>query len=291
MARLSETLFDEPLAERLSSGPGEGISLYWLGQAGFVIDADGRRVVIDPYLSDALAVKYAGTPYSHERMMPPPIGPDELGPVDLVLCTHHHTDHMDGETLSALAHRLPDLPFVVPAASASLARQRIGVDAQRLVPVDAGEHRRIAGISLDVMRAAHEGLERDEEGRHRFLGYGLAFGDVRIFHSGDTIPFDGQLEEVRHFNPSLALLPVNGRSQTLAEAGFAGNFTLDEALSLAERCGAESMIAHHYGMFAFNTVPAEAIDAAAERARVHVVRAREKLEFRLDDVRRPMARN
>jgi hypothetical protein len=51
------------------------------------------------------------------------------------------------------------------------------------------------------------------------------------------------------------------------------------------------MIAHHYGMFAFNTVPAEAIDAAAERARVHVVRAREKLEFRLDDVRRPMARN
>jgi L-ascorbate metabolism protein UlaG (beta-lactamase superfamily) len=284
MARLSALPFDEPLAERLARGPGDGLSLYWLGQAGFVIDAAGRRVVIDPYLSDSLSAKYGGTPYSHDRMMPAPVTPDELGPVELVLCTHHHTDHMDGETLAALARRLPDLRFVVPAASADLARQRIGVGLERLVLLDAGEHLQIAGVSLAAMRAAHETLERDEKGRHRFLGYGLAFGDLRIFHSGDTIPFGGQPEEIRHFRPSLALLPVNGRSEMLARAGFAGNFTLAEAVALTGQCGIGAMIAHHYGMFAFNTISAEAIDAAAEDAAVHLVRAKEKVEFRLDDV-------
>ena len=55
------------------------------------------------------------------------------------------------------------------------------------------------------MRAAHETLERDDGGRHRFLGYGMGFGNVRIFHSGDTIPFDGQDEEIKAFAPDLAL--------------------------------------------------------------------------------------
>jgi L-ascorbate metabolism protein UlaG (beta-lactamase superfamily) len=283
MARLSELPFDEPLAKRLAKGPAGGVSLYWLSQAGFVIDAQRRRIVVDPYLSDTLAAKYRDTPYSHARMMPPPVTPDELGPVDLVLCTHHHTDHMDGETLRALAERRPHLAFAVPAASMALAGQRIGVGPERLVPVDAGEHLEIAGISLAVMRAAHESLERDEKGRHRFLGYGLALGDLRIFHSGDTIPFEGQVEEVRAFSPDLALLPVNGRSEELAKAGFSGNFTLPEAIAFCERCGIPSMIAHHHGMFAFNTVPAAMIDAAAERASMNVVRAKERVEFRLGE--------
>ena len=139
MATLRTIPFDEPLAAKLAKGPGDGVSLYWLGQAGFVIDAHGRRVVIDPYLSDSLAVKYRDAAFSHERMAPAPLTQDQLGPVDLVLCTHHHTDHMDGETLNLLARRLPGLNFVVPAAARELAMQRIGVDAGRLIEVDAGD--------------------------------------------------------------------------------------------------------------------------------------------------------
>ncbi|MDB5523945.1 MAG: hypothetical protein JWM58_1708 [Rhizobium sp.] len=274
--------FDEPLSEKLAAGPDDGVSLYWLGQAGFVIDAHGRRIVIDPYLSNTLAVKYRSTRHSHQRMAPAPLTLDELGAVDLVLCTHHHTDHMDGETLQKLAERLSALKFVVPAASGELAMQRIGVDAIRLITVDAGEHLDIGGIQIDVVRAAHETLERDDEGHHKFLGYGLNLGGVRVFHSGDTIPFDGQVEEVRSFAPDVALLPVNGRSKILAEAGFAGNLTLTESISLCERCGVKRMIAHHYGMFAFNTISAAEIDRAATTAPLDLQRARYQVEFRID---------
>jgi len=282
MTRLLQIPFRETLAETLAQGPGAGLSLYWLGQAGFVIDADGTRMVIDPYLSDSLAGKYRGTPYPHRRMAPAPLTADQLGPVDLVLCTHHHTDHMDGETLQRLAARLPDLRFVVPAASTELAVQRIGVGSDRLIAVDAGQRMAFPGLELHVMRAAHETLEQDEHGRHRFLGYGLDFGDARIFHSGDTIPFAGQDAEIIAFGPDLALLPVNGRSEALTSAGFAGNLTLAESIALCRRSAIPTMIAHHYGLFAFNTLDPQVIDAAAAGAPLELVRARTAVEFRLD---------
>jgi L-ascorbate metabolism protein UlaG (beta-lactamase superfamily) len=283
MATLRPIPFDEPLATKLAKGPARGVSLYWLGQAGFVIDADSQRVVIDPYLSDSLAVKYRNDAFPHERMALAPLTVDQLGPVDLVLCTHHHTDHMDGETLNLLAKRLPALNFVVPAASRELARQRIGVDAGRLIEVDAGDRKRIGNLELHVMRAAHETLERDEAGRHRFLGYGMKFDKVKILHSGDTIPFDGQGEEIRAFAPDLALLPVNGRSEALRTSGFAGNLTLSESIALCARSGIGAMIAHHYGMFAFNTIAPDEIDDAAVHAPIALLRARYGIEFRLDD--------
>ena len=278
--RLLETPFSEPLARRLAAPPQPGTRLYWLGQAGFVIETGGRRIVIDPYLSNTLEAKYAQTPYSHKRMAPAPVTPDELGDVDLVLCTHHHTDHMDPGTLAPLARRLPNLRFVVPTASAALARQRAEVGDIRLIPVNAGAKIEPSpGVELCALQAAHETMERDEGGHCRFLGFAVASDRTSIFHSGDCVPYEGQVEELAQAAPDLALLPVNGRSEALRRAGFAGNFRVEEALALCAGAGAPSLIAHHYGMFAFNTVDPEVIDrtlAAAPiknalRARMQVV--------------------
>lgn len=240
----------------------------WLGQAGFVIDGGTSRILIDPYLSNSLEAKYRGSETPHARMVPAPVSPAELGAVDLVLCTHSHTDHMDAETLRPLAERLPHLRFVVPAASLSIARARIGVGGERLLGVDAGEVLSLCGgrIRLRVMRAAHEMLERDSEGRHLFLGYGIEIGGRRIFHSGDTIPFKGQCDEIGAFAPELALLPVNGRSEALRRHGIAGNLSIAEAVALTSACRIPAMLAHHFGMFAFNTSERTEVAAAAAQA-------------------------
>lgn len=117
--------------------------LYWLGQAGFVIESaphGSYRLLVDPYLSDSLARKYAGTRYTHRRMMAAPIPPGTKSTqLDLILCTHHHTDHMDPDTLRPLAAAFPDLRFVVPAASTEETCQRCGVGMNRLTPLDAGD--------------------------------------------------------------------------------------------------------------------------------------------------------
>ena len=274
MAHVIARRFDGSLAEQLERPRRDGVTLYWLGQAGFVIDTPGLRIVIDPYLSNSLETKYHGTVFPHLRMAPAPLTPDELGNVDLVLCTHHHTDHLDGETLRPLAERLPGLRFVVPAASLEIAHQRIGVAIDRLIGADAGDVlARPSGLRITVLRAAHEALETDGAGRHKFLGFGLEVRDHRILHSGDTIPFEGQSDEIMAFAPHIALFPVNGRSQILRKAGFAGNMSLAEAMEMAGRCEVPSMIAHHHGMFAFNTVDPSAIDQAIGPAAIQLLRA------------------
>jgi hypothetical protein len=58
-----ERRFEGPLAQRLTAAASSmGITLYWLGQAGFVIQAGARRLIIDPYLSDTLAENTRGRP-------------------------------------------------------------------------------------------------------------------------------------------------------------------------------------------------------------------------------------
>ncbi|WP_334174069.1 MBL fold metallo-hydrolase [Pseudoxanthobacter sp.] len=253
----------EPAAARLARPRAAGVGLLWLGQAGFVLS--GRhRLVIDPYLSDSLAEKYRGTPRPHVRMMPPPVSPAGLGSVDLVLCTHQHTDHMDPGTLQPLAALNPALRFVVPRAAQAEALKRTGAGADRLILLDAGETvTPLEGVTITAARAAHETLERDAAGCHRFLGYLVAMDGVRLFHSGDTVPFPGQVADVAALRPDVVLLPVNGRSAALAAGGVPGNLTLDEAVALAQAAGAPAMVAHHYGLFDFNTADPAAIDACA----------------------------
>lgn len=276
--------FEGSLADRLVlPHDDEDLRIYWLGQAGFLVTVAGKRIVIDPYLSDSLAEKYRGKAFPHERMMPPPLGIAELGPVDLVLVTHQHTDHMDPATLGPLAAQNPACRFVVPRAAMDEAVRRIGTDVGRLIGLDAGEHfSPFAGCTVTATRAAHEDLQRTPEGFHRFLGYVVDLGGTRFFHSGDTVPFEGQQAEIRALAPEVALLPVNGRRAELTAAGIAGNLTLEEAHSLAREVGATDMIAHHYGMFAFNTLEPERIDSfAADSCTPRVHRARTGIEYRL----------
>ena len=284
MMRLAEVPLTSPLPDILAAPPGDAVRLYWLGQAGFVIEGGRRRVVIDPYLSDSLAEKYRGTPFPHTRLMPPPVAPDQIRHADLVLATHAHTDHLDPGTLPALMSANPQAVLIAPASARELAMSRAGIGSNRVAVIDAGEtiHPR-GGIQITATRASHESIDRDAAGHHLYLGYGIEMGELKVFHSGDTIPYDGQTAEVRALRADLALLPVNGRDATRAARGVPGNFYLHEAADLAAEAGIRSAILHHFDLFAFNTVPRTYIEAlAAGEQRIHLRAARTGVVYVLD---------
>lgn len=234
--------------------PDSVIGLAWLGQAGFALRYRKLRLLIDPYLSDHLARKYKGAQFPHVRMMPPPIQPEELRDLDLVLCSHRHSDHMDPGSLPILAQNNPKCRFVVPRAETDSAI-KAGISEERIIDVNAGEMLQPSdALRIRVIPAAHEGLKITELGEHHFLGFILRLGDLAIYHSGDCVRFAGQVEELTRDRVDLALLPVNGRDAFRTSHGIIGNMTFDEAAHLCRDAKIPRMIPHHFSMFEFNTI-------------------------------------
>jgi L-ascorbate metabolism protein UlaG (beta-lactamase superfamily) len=265
-ARLDRWPSTDLLAELAAHDDGDAVSVWWLGQAGFCLRWRGLRIAVDPYLSDSLARKYAGTRFPHRRMMAAPVQPERLTQLDFVFCTHAHTDHMDGDTLSAIARANTGCRFVVPRAETAKALER-GVPPERMLGVRAGDELPLGpGASVAVVPAAHEERRFDAEGNDLYLGYVFRLGERRLYHPGDCVPFDGLEAWLRPHRIELALLPVNGRDALRAANGVPGNFHLTEAVDLCCAVGIDRMLGHHYGMFDFNTVEPE--DSEREIARM-----------------------
>jgi len=259
--------------------PGPTVALAWLGQAGFLVRHAGLRLLIDPYLSDHLARKYAGTEFPHTRMMPAALDAAAVRDLDLVLCSHRHGDHADPGSLGPLARGNPACRFIVPRAELA-AITSLGVPQTQLLPVNAGDIVRVSeALEIQLLPAAHETLMLNAGGEHHFLGFLLRMNEFTIYHSGDCVVYQGLVERLRQQPVDLALLPVNGRSERLRERGIAGNMTFAEAVALCRAAGIGTMIPHHFGMFAFNTAdPSElrqqiaSLDAAAPQCLLPDVR-------------------
>lgn len=239
-----------------------GFRLWWLGQSGFLVQHAGRHLLLDPYLSESLTKKYAATDKPHVRMTRRSVAPERLDFIDLATSSHNHTDHLDGETLGALRAASPGLTLVIPEANRGFVADRLQCPVDWPRGLDVGQELEVAGFRVTGVPAAHEDVEYDAEGRCRHMGYVVRFGPYSLYHPGDCIPYEGQVERLRPFAVDLALLPINGRAP---ERRVPGNFTGPEAARLGHAIGARLVIPMHYDMFEFNTASPEALLAEAGR--------------------------
>jgi L-ascorbate metabolism protein UlaG (beta-lactamase superfamily) len=237
------------------------LHLWWLGQSGFLVQYGHRHLLLDPYLSDSLTRKYAYTDKPHTRMTERVVAPERLDFIDVVTSSHAHTDHLDPETLLPLRARNPALQLLIPEANRAFVAERLGTAPDWPVGLDDGRTVPLAGFSITGVPSAHETVERDEAGRCKFLGYLVQAGPFIIYHSGDTVGYDGMVERLRPHSVDVALLPINGRGP---ERRVAGNLWGREAAQLARDIAARMAIPCHYDMFTFNTAtPDEFVAACA----------------------------
>ena len=238
------------------------LHLWWLGQSGFLVQWQGRHLLLDPYLSDSLTHKYAATDKPHVRMTGRVIAPERLDFIDVVTSSHNHTDHLDRETLVPLLKKNPALELVVPEANRAFVCDRLGLALEQPRGLIAGETKCFGMFTLTGVPAAHPTLEQDEWGRHKFLGYVIECGDFRIYHSGDTLHYEGMEALLAPHPVDVALLPINGDRP---ERRVAGNLNGREAVTLAKAIGAGVVIPCHYDLFEFNTAsPEEFVRTAQE---------------------------
>jgi L-ascorbate metabolism protein UlaG (beta-lactamase superfamily) len=269
-------LADITAAERAT----DRFHLWWLGQSGFLLQWNGRHLLFDPYLSDSLTEKYAGTDKPHVRMSERVIDPARLSMVDVVTSSHNHTDHLDAATILPLAAANPGLRMVLPTANLEFARQRLGSAALSMTGVDDGTSTEADGFHFDGIAAAHNDIARNSHGQCLYLGFIVRFGPFCVYHSGDTLWHDGLVEGLRNAAPHVTLLPINGN---LPERRVAGNLNGTEAAALSKSCGSHLAVPHHFDMFEFNTAsPEEFIHASTRVGQPYtVLRGGERLTFTL----------
>jgi L-ascorbate 6-phosphate lactonase len=242
--------------------PGAGsLAIWWLGQSGFVIKSRQGLLVVDPYLSEHLTRKYAGTPRPHVRMTRAPLRGADLRGVDLVLASHKHSDHLDPGTLPELMAASPLAALVLPAAIREHA-VGLGLPGERLIGVGAGDVVERAGFRVRAVPSAHELLDRDDRGRHLYLGYVIESAGLRVYHSGDSLAYEGLERELGGEPFDVLFLPINGRDPA---RGVPGNMTAAEAVDLASVVNPRYVVPHHFDMFTFNTVPIAAFESDARR--------------------------
>ena len=228
----------------------ENFHLWWLGQSGYLLLWKGKKILIDPYLSDSLTRKYAATNKPHIRMSERVLDPWLLRDIAVVTSSHNHTDHLDAETLTPIIKNNPQVRFIIPEANRDFVCERLSISKDFPIGLTDGKSVSIDEFTFHGVPAKHNEIERDENGHCKFMGYVIRFGRWSIYHSGDTLWYDEMVELLEPFDVDVALLPINGNEAT---RDVAGNLNTEEAARIGKAIHAKAVIPCHYDMFTFNT--------------------------------------
>ena len=256
MPRLSEFLFGrggrrmparplpsvDPL-ERWRRPPGSGLRVTWLGHSTLLIEIGGVRVLTDPVWGPrASPVRFIGP----RRFQPVPVSLESLPPVDVVLISHDHYDHLDYPTIRRLARRC--VPFVTPlGVGAHL--ESWGVAPERITELDWWEHHDVPGSDVRVSAAPAQHFSGRTTGTRNstlWSSYVVRSPQHGVFFSGDS-GLTPEYARIRaQLGPfDLAMLEVGGWHPAWGDMHLGPVHAL-EAVALL---GAAAWLPVHWGTF------------------------------------------
>lgn len=199
----------------------------WLGQAGLLFEFGGRKVMVDPYLSDSVA---AVNPVNRRR-----VEVDErffeIKP-DILILTHDHLDHTDPETLEVLLKKHEGI--CVLASQNAWKRVRIYGGTHNYVMFDRGTEWTQGEVHLRAVHAQHS----DDHG----IGVILTYRGRTWYVTGDTLYHPQAIRDVEETGRSIeaVFLPVNG---------VGNNMNLTDAARFAAAIRARKAVPVHFGLF------------------------------------------
>ena len=235
-----ETISAEEL--QLHRVPEGSLTLWWLGQAGFLAKSpSGRIVVIDPYLSNSAKGLGEQVGVNLDRLVPPPMSAAELVGVDLYAMTHSHVDHLDPETLAGYRAAGGTGPYLAPAETAAKLRE-LGVPDDRIVLTWPNHCHSVGDVQLRATFALPFG---GDDLTH--VGYLLRIDDgPSVYFTGDTAYHELLAIAVGPYEPNILVSAINPAFRNMGPV---------EAARLAKELDVELAIPCHWDMFPDNSLP------------------------------------
>ncbi len=222
------------------------LGVTFIGHSSFLIQIGGQTVLVDPVFAKWLVVL--------RRLRRPGVSIHGLPPIDAVLLTHAHMDHLNRPSLRKIIERNRKqwgrTPIaIVPWGVEDLVRD---LGFSRVVSLEWWQSTQLGPVGVTLTPARHWGARLFNDTYRGFGGYVLRHGRQSIYHSGDTAYFPGFAEIGRRLSPEVALLPIGAYSPD----NFRGVHTSPEdALQGFLDLGAAAMVPMHFGTFRLSAEP------------------------------------
>ncbi len=253
---------------RFDRAPASGLRATWLGHSTLLLEVDGKRFLTDPVWGESTSpLSWLGP----QRWYAPLLAIEDLPPIDAVLISHDHYDHLDHPTMVAM--RELDTVFVCPlGVGAHL--EYWGIPAERIVELDWWERHELGeGVELVMTPSRHaSGRQVFDQNRTLWAGYALLGPNHRVYFSGDTGLFPALETIGENLGPfDLTMIEVGAYGQAWPD----WHMGPEQAVYAHRLVRGEAFLPVHWGLFnlAYHgwTEPIERTLAAAETQGVRVL--------------------
>ncbi len=220
------------------------MGLTFIGHSSFFLQVGGRNLVIDPNFARWLFIL--------KRLRRPGLRVRDLPPLDLVLVTHAHFDHLHRPSLRALARRSRSgkrPAIIVPRHVADLVSD---LGFSEVIELEWWQAHHASGLTITHVPSRHWGARVLRDVHRGYGGFVIKSRGHSIYHAGDTAYFGGFQEIGRRLSPELALLPIGAYQP----ASFRNVHTSPEdAVQAFLDLGSRWMVPMHYGTFRLSHEP------------------------------------
>lgn len=223
------------------ASPDTGLAFTWLGHAAYMIEMEGKFILVDPMLGPRPSPIYAVGP---SRLHPVPAEPQDLPVADIVVLSHDHYDHLDKRTVSALAEtaRL----FVVPIGVGPIVH-KFGVPIEKIREMDWHESLSVDDIQITALPARHFSGRTLKRDRTLWASYAFKGSRHTFYFGGDSGEQDETYANIgKEHGPFEALIiPIGAYDPLWHDI----HLNPEEALSGYHKMGGGLFIPCHWGTF------------------------------------------
>jgi L-ascorbate metabolism protein UlaG (beta-lactamase superfamily) len=240
--------------------PDTGLHAAWLGHATVLLKIDGYTVLTDPVFSTRIGLGLGPIVVGLKRLVAPALVREQLPPVDLILLSHAHMDHLDIPSLRDLENK--SVEVITARATSDLLRVN---RYKRVQEVGWDEEVRCGPLTLRGVRVNHWGAPMRSDTWRGYNGYVIQSGKRRVLFGGDTA-ITGDFRSVGKVD--LAIMPIGAYNPWRRF-----HCTPEEAWRMAQDARAEFVLPVHHQTFALSREPFfEPIERLQEAAGRHAQR-------------------